>query len=76
MLELNYTTQGRRPSAKSIVRAWAKAGKPTEFTVDYGKTFAHFELYLGRWVADGNGCVGVKRDEVERALNEDERGGV
>ena len=71
-MELNYTAQGRRPSTRQVLADWKKAGKPAAFSVEYGETFAVFELHLGRWVAAGNGCNGVKRDEIERALNADE----
>jgi hypothetical protein len=71
MLELDYTKQGRRPSAKQIVNDWNTAGKPLDFTAEYGETYAHFNFSLmsRRWNADGNGCSGIKRDDVERLLN-------
>lgn len=73
MLELNYSDQGRRPSAQQIVSDWRKAGKPPEFTAEYGETYAHFEFLNTwggyRWIADGNGCSGIKRDAVEKLLN-------
>lgn len=75
MLELNYTQQGKRPSVRQVLADWKKAGKPTEFSVDYGESFAHFELYLGRWVASGNGCRGIDRDSIEKQLQADEKKG-
>lgn len=73
MLELNYTDQGRRPSPQQIISDWKKAGKPNEFTAEYGETYCHFE-YINtfggwRWEADGNGCAGIKRDYVLGLLN-------
>jgi hypothetical protein len=68
MIELNYTDQGRRPSARQIVSDWKKAGRPDRFTAEYGETFAEFELMYGRWVASGNGCRGIQRDKVEALL--------
>lgn len=70
MLELDYTKQGRRPSTKQIVADWKKAGRPQEFEVTYGETYAVFEFMVHRWNAHGNGCSGVKRDDVVTALNE------
>jgi len=81
-MELNYTTQGRRPSAAQIVSDWKKAGKPDSFTVEYGETYAEFQhierrgifgLNDGYWDASGNGCTGVNRDAVTAALNEETR---
>lgn len=69
MLELNYTNQGKRPSARQILSDWKKSGRPIEFTAEYGETYAHFIFSAPRWFADGNGCSGIKRDEVERLLN-------
>jgi hypothetical protein len=73
MLSLDYTHQGKRPSTRQILADWKRAGKPAEFAVEYGETFGRFELYLGRWVADGNGCHGFKLYEVLDRLNADER---
>lgn len=72
MVALDYTDKGRRPSTRQILADWKKQGKPAEFTVEYGETYAHFLLYLGRWTSDGNGCEGVKRDQVAAELNYDE----
>lgn len=79
-MELDYTTQGRRPSVAQILADWKRGGKPQDFTVEYGETFAHFERLTPsgpwgspRWVADGNGCSGVRRDKVEAALNATEQ---
>jgi len=74
MLELNYTDQGRRPSAQQVVSDWKKGGCPDEFTAEYGETFAHFEYRNGwgghgEWMADGNGCRGLKRDTIVTLLN-------
>lgn len=69
MLELDYTKQGRRPSAKQIFSDWKKADCPKEFTVTYGETFAEFNYVYDRWDAHGNGCRGVDRDAVLYELN-------
>ena len=71
-MELDYTAQGSKPTVQQIIAGWRKAGKPASFTVEYGETFARFKLYLGKWVASGNGCDGVKRDTVVKALQADE----
>ena len=71
---MDYTKQGRRPSAKQIVADWKKAGRPLMFSVEYGETFAEFERINGRWHDSGNGCEGVKREKVVSALTEVERG--
>jgi len=70
MLELDYTDQGRRPSAAQIIADWKKAGRPREFEVVYGETYAQFEAGLTRWHDYGNGCRGVDRDAVLKRLNE------
>jgi hypothetical protein len=57
-----------RPSAGRIIAAWKRAGRPDHFTVAYGETFAEFERYGGRWDDTGNGCRGVDRLAVVRAL--------
>ena len=70
MNNFDFTNQGRRPSASQIVSAWKKAGRPAHFTVEYGETFAEFE-YANRirgWDDSGNGCRGVDRGAVVRAL--------
>lgn len=66
---LDYTDQGRRPTAAQIVSAWKKAGSPPTLTVDYGETFAAFEQHHGRWYDSGNGCRGVDRGAVVKALS-------
>lgn len=59
-----------RPSAARIIAAWKRAGKPDSFTVEYGETFAEFtKLGPGRWDDTGNGCRGVDRNAVVKALN-------
>ena len=74
MATFDFTpTNGKncRPSAARIVAAWKKAGKPNSFTVEYGETFARFDkLGFGRWDDSGNGCRGVDRNAVVKALNE------
>jgi hypothetical protein len=70
MLELDYTKQGRRPSAKQIVSEWRKAGKPDDFEVTYGETYARFTLWGMRWQDTGNGCRGVDRTAVVKLLSE------
>lgn len=69
MLHLDYSNQGRRPTAAQIVAAWERAGKPNTVIVEYGETFAEFRLLgSGRWDDSGNGCRGVDRSAVVRAL--------
>lgn len=68
-MQLDYTSQGRRPTAAQIVAAWKKAGKPNLFTVAYGETFAMFQKYGMQWDDSGNGCRGVDRNAVVKALN-------
>jgi len=68
-----------RPSAARIVAAWKRDGRPSRFTVEYGETFAEFEYIPPSgsffaaggegWQDSGNGCRGVDRDAVVRALN-------
>ena len=61
-----------RPSAARIVAAWKKAGKPNDFTVEYGETFARFErIAPGMWDDSGNGCRGVDRNAVVAGLKAD-----
>lgn len=57
-----------RPSVARIMAAWKKAGRPARFTVEYGETFAEFEKHGPRWYDSGNGCRGVDRLAVIRAL--------
>lgn len=65
----DYTQQGRRPSARQIIADWRKAGRPDAFSVTYGETEAEFARAYGqRWHDSGNGCRGVRRSEVIRAL--------
>lgn len=66
---LDYTDQGRRPSTRQIITDWKKLGKPRELHVAYGETDAVFTYYGGRFHDYGNGCSGVKRDQVVKALN-------
>jgi hypothetical protein len=66
----------RRPSAAQIVARWKRAGRPDHFTVEYGETFAQFDRYLlfadcATWRDSGNGCRGVNRHAVVKALQED-----
>jgi len=71
-MHLDYTNQGRRPTAAQIVSAWKKARRPKRFTVSYGETFAEFEYVAAwgpaRWHDSGNGCRGVDRLAVVKAL--------
>lgn len=71
-MNLDYSNQGRRPSVAQIVGAWRHAGRPVRLVVEYGETFAEFERIGGRWTASGNGCRGVDRDGVLRALRADQ----
>ena len=68
-MNLDYTTQGRRPTAAQIVSAWKREGRPDNIIVEYGETFAEFRLLpSGRWDDSGNGCRGVDRSAVVKAL--------
>jgi hypothetical protein len=67
-MNLDYTSQGRRPTVAQILSAWKKAEMPVHFTVEYGETFAEFQYGNGRWFDSGNGCRGVQRDKVVKAL--------
>lgn len=58
-----------RPGASRIIAAWKKAGKPDSFSVSYGETEAEFSRHNGRWEDFGNGCRGVDRNAVIRALS-------
>lgn len=73
MTNFDFTNQGRRPSAAQIVKAWKAAGKPKYFTVEYGETFAEFQCLPGHplslWHDGGNGCRGVDRNAILKALN-------
>ena len=85
-MTLDYSAQGRKPSAKQIVADWKKGGSPDEFDVVYGETFAEFTLIQSYsqwlpqtqsyWHGFGNGCTGIKRDAVTEALNVETRKGV
>jgi hypothetical protein len=73
MYRLDFTSLGHRPSTAQIVSAWKKAKCPAFFSVEYGETFAEFELYPHfsedpRWADSGNGCSGVDRNAVVDAL--------
>jgi len=67
-MELDYTHQGRRPSARQIVAAWVDNGKPNTLIVEYGETFAEFVYDGGQWHDSGNGCRGVDRTAVLKLL--------
>lgn len=70
-MNLDYTNQGRRPSARQIVSAWKKRGRPPTFSVVYGETYAQFRrLTTERWYDDGNGCRGVDRLAVVKLLEQ------
>lgn len=75
MANFDFTpTNGKnlRPSAARIVKAWKDAGRPKDFTVEYGETFARFErISPGVWDDSGNGCRGVDRNAVVAALKAD-----
>lgn len=64
----DYTKQSRRPTAAQIVSDWKKAKQPDSFSVQYGETEAEFQRYGGRWDDSGNGCGGVNRLAVVKAL--------
>ncbi len=70
MYNFDFTSKGRRPSAAQIVAAWQAAGRPSDFVVEYGETYAEFSKQLGepRWYDSGNGCRGVNRSAVVKAL--------
>lgn len=72
--EFDFTKDGRRPSAARIVAAWKRAGRPESFTVTYGETFAQFArstMPNHPWDDYGNGCRGVDRGAVVRALTKE-----
>ena len=64
----DFTRQGRKPSVAQIIKAWRDAGRPQNFAVEYGETFAEFTMYPNGWSDSGNGCRGVNRDAVVKAL--------
>lgn len=66
----NVRGKRHRPTARQIVGDWKKGGRPATFTVAYGETFAEFVLggCGKRWYESGNGCRGVDRDAVVKAL--------
>ncbi len=70
-----YQVKGRcrRPTAARILARWKLHGFPTAFSVAYGETYAEFRKVpgypTGRWIDAGNGCRGVDRTAVVRALN-------
>jgi len=67
------STTKARPSAARIIAAWKRAGRPPYFEVTYGETHAEFMRgCFGRWYYYGNGCRGVDRAAVVRALEADE----
>lgn len=69
MPSFDFTPQGRRPTAAQIIKRWRDAGEPAHFTVEYGETFAEFNRdSFGRWHDSGNGCRGVDRNAVIKAL--------
>ena len=68
-MNLDYTAQGRRPTAAQIVSDWKKGGRPPSIIVEYGETFASFTYDGRRWNDTGNGCRGVQRDKVVAALS-------
>ena len=68
-MNLDYTTQGRRPTAAQIVTAWKREGRPDNIIVEYGETLAEFRLRpSGRWDDSGNGCRVVDCSAVVKAL--------
>lgn len=72
MIELDFTNNGRRPSTQQILAAWKRAGKPNQFTLTYGETFAEFhktDNTFKPWQAYGNGCSGFDRNKLEDTLN-------
>ena len=71
MIYLDFTANGRRPSVGQIIKRWKDKGRPDNFEVTYGETFAVFERQEGRdiWFAHGNGCSGFNRSAVEKELN-------
>ena len=68
MPSFDFTSQGRKPSVPQIIKRWKDAGHPRAFDVEYGETFARFELIGRRWDDSGNGCRGVNRNAVVTAL--------
>ena len=51
-----------------LIKAIREGGRPNEFTVEYGETYAEFRRYGHIWRDSGNGCRGVNRDAVVNAL--------
>ena len=74
--EFDYTATKKRPTTKQVMADWKKAGKPKRFTVEYGETYAEFEFLpdtLAKgWDAHGNGAGGFKRDEILKALQDEQ----
>jgi hypothetical protein len=69
MAQFDFSNQGRKPSTSQIIAAWKRAGRPDQFSVTYGETFAEFQrIGHTRWGDSGNGCEGVNRLAVVRAL--------
>lgn len=66
---MDFTTQGRRPSVVQIMKQWRAEGRPDNFIVKYGETFAEFTKRGTCWDDSGNGCRGVDRSAVVKALN-------
>lgn len=74
---LDYCDKRHRPTARQIVSDWKKGGRPDRFSVVYGETYADFERVPNgpwsgpnRWEDSGNGCRGVDRSAVVKALRE------
>jgi hypothetical protein len=72
MIHLDFSNLGKRPTAAQIVKRWKDAGAPAHFSASYGETYAEFQKLSGtpnvRWDDSGNGCAGIKRGAVVKAL--------
>jgi hypothetical protein len=78
MLALDYTGEAKSPSASQVIADWRRQGAPDDFEVTYRHTYARFTLmnpHYG-WGTTGNGCMGVPRQGVLKALNERMKGGL
>ena len=68
-MTFDFSNGKARPSAARVIAAWKKAGCPTAFSVQYGETDAEFTRHEWGWDNSGNGCRGVDRSAVVKALN-------
>ena len=45
----DFTSQNRRPSVRQIIARWEAAGRPYEFSVEYGETWVEFRYSWIGW---------------------------